>query len=94
MRVGIVGGGASGLYAALLLRQEGHSVTVFEATDRLGGRIFTHRFPATMPGEDPYFELGAMRLPCTPRHEMVFKLVRYLNFLATTRIYSNLCLLS
>lgn len=37
----------------------GHRVTVYEASDRLGGRLLTHRIP-----EKGYItELGAMRLP-------------------------------
>ena len=37
--VAIIGGGPGGMRAALFLRERGHSVTVFEATDRLGGAI-------------------------------------------------------
>lgn len=44
--VGIVGGGMAGLYCALLLNHYQPNVTVkiFEATDRVGGRVRTHRF--------------------------------------------------
>lgn len=38
-RVAIIGGGLSGLAAADVLREEGVPVTVFEARDRLGGRV-------------------------------------------------------
>ena len=37
--VGIVGAGAAGLYAAYLLSQKGINVQIFEASDRIGGRI-------------------------------------------------------
>lgn len=37
--VGIVGGGISGLYAALMLKQAGINVKVFEASNTIGGRI-------------------------------------------------------
>ncbi len=37
----IIGGGLAGLTAAHLLHQSGHSFALFEARDRLGGRILT-----------------------------------------------------
>ncbi|OSC41882.1 flavin monoamine oxidase family protein [Mycobacterium decipiens] len=37
----VVGGGFAGLTAALRVKQAGHSVTVLEARDRVGGRTFT-----------------------------------------------------
>ena len=77
--IGIVGGGISGLYAALLLRREGHRVTVFEASDRVGGRIYTHRFPPLQNDEEVYFEAGAMRIPRSFLHRRVYHLIRYLN---------------
>ncbi|KAL8788392.1 MAG: hypothetical protein Q9195_007310 [Heterodermia aff. obscurata] len=77
--IGVVGGGISGLYAALLLRREGHQVTVFEASDRIGGRIHTHRFQPLNENEEPYFEAGAMRIPRSVLHQRVYHLIRYLN---------------
>jgi monoamine oxidase len=53
--------GASGLYAGILLAQSGHTVTIYEASDRAGGRIFTYRDP-----KNPSLyigEFGAMRFP-------------------------------
>ncbi|KAF2719789.1 FAD/NAD(P)-binding domain-containing protein [Polychaeton citri CBS 116435] len=79
MHVGIVGAGISGLYTALLLRREGHQVTIFEAADRIGGRIYTFRFSPQAKGEDIYFEAGAMRVPRSSLHTKVFDLIRYLN---------------
>ena len=40
-RIGIIGAGASGLAAAYILMEEGLDVTVIEARDRIGGRIWT-----------------------------------------------------
>lgn len=79
MHVGIVGGGISGLYSALMLLSKGIPVTLFEGTGRLGGRIYTFHFPPRELDEDPYFEAGAMRIPCTSIHRPVFDLVTYLN---------------
>ncbi len=43
MRVAVVGGGVSGLAAAYRLTQRGASVTLYEASDRLGGVIRSER---------------------------------------------------
>jgi monoamine oxidase len=57
-RVCVVGGGVAGLTAAFELRQQDHEVILLEASDRLGGRILTHRFE-----DQSYAELGPMRIP-------------------------------
>jgi monoamine oxidase len=41
--VAVVGAGAAGLAAASELRRQGFRVAVFEARERIGGRVFTHR---------------------------------------------------
>lgn len=79
MHVGIVGAGVSGLYTGLLLQREGHKVTIFEAANRVGGRLFTYRFRPKEESEEAYFEAGAMRIPRSSLHSQVFDLVRYLN---------------
>jgi monoamine oxidase len=51
----IIGAGFSGLAAAYKLKRAGWNVTVLEARDRIGGRVFSHKFTGT----DLICELGA-----------------------------------
>ena len=51
----IIGAGFSGLAAAYKLKTAGWDVTVLEARDRIGGRVFSHKFAGT----DLICELGA-----------------------------------
>ena len=55
--------------AAKLLEDAGHQVTIFEASSRVGGRIFTYRNLE----ENWQFELGPMRIPRT--HALTRELV-------------------
>ncbi len=59
-RIVILGAGMAGLVAAYELHHLGHSVEVIEASDRVGGRVFTYRFK-----DGQYNELGAMRIPAS-----------------------------
>ncbi len=49
----IVGAGSSGLYAAKTLIEDGYKVLIIEATDRIGGRVYSHTLGSTR------IELGA-----------------------------------
>ncbi|XP_039356618.1 L-amino-acid oxidase-like [Mauremys reevesii] len=69
-KVVIVGAGISGLTAAKLLKDAGCKVLILEASNRLGGRILTHR------EQDWYVELGAMRLP--GHHRLVREFIKKL----------------
>ncbi len=55
-RAAIVGGGLSGLTAAFDLARKGYGVVVYEASDRLGGRLWS--YPEILPRHIIHSELG------------------------------------
>jgi len=59
-RIGVIGAGIAGLTAAYRLRQDNHSVILFEATDRAGGVIRSVR------DDDFLVEMGPNSLRSTP----------------------------
>src|SRR5438046_10764632 len=74
----ILGAGIAGLVSAFELRRAGYHVTVLEARDRIGGRVWTVRGgdrivqtgrPDQHASFDPglYFNAGAARIPSTHR---------------------------
>ncbi|KAI5839380.1 hypothetical protein DFP73DRAFT_587539 [Morchella snyderi] len=79
-RVGIVGAGMAGLYAAHWLQQQkGDSEIEFhlyEMAGQAGGRVYTHHFTSE---ENQYYEAGAMRIPKTYMHKPVMDLIESLN---------------
>jgi monoamine oxidase len=66
----IVGAGIAGRGAAWVLRGLGHTVTILEASERVGGRIFTYRFGPE--SDELYGELGAMRIPASHDYTLYF----------------------
>ena len=74
----IVGAGMAGLYSALMLKHYNIKVEVkiFEANERIGGRVHTHKF-STEPHQ--YFEAGAMRFPEVHAQKPLLDLIKYLN---------------
>lgn len=63
-KVAVVGSGGAGLAAAYELLRCGLDVTLFEATDRLGGRLFTS---SSSTNDGNLFEMGAMRFTPSER---------------------------
>jgi tryptophan 2-monooxygenase len=59
-KVCVVGGGPAGLATAYLLRLQNASVSLYEATQRIGGRVDTQHPVSNDPA---CFEMGAMRVP-------------------------------
>lgn len=70
MKVSIVGAGIAGLYSAYILQQHGIDVTLYEASERAGGRIKTH-----LANGHP-FELGAEYIH--GKHSVLFEMAEYL----------------
>jgi len=77
-KVGILGAGIGGLYAALILDSLDIEYEILEASDRIGGRIFTYKFPGgekydyyvccfnspTHSSEADFFSRPRMPAPC------------------------------
>ncbi|XP_046326214.2 L-amino-acid oxidase-like [Haliotis rufescens] len=56
--IAVIGGGIGGAYAGWRLRDRGLSISVFEYSDRVGGRLFSAELPVA-PGT--YLDFGGMR---------------------------------
>ncbi|CAA7261987.1 unnamed protein product [Cyclocybe aegerita] len=61
LKVGIIGAGVGGLYAALMLQSLDIPFEILERSDRVGGRLWTKKFE--QGGRYDYYDVGAMRFP-------------------------------
>ena len=64
--IGVIGGGIAGCTAAFELIKAGFSVTLFEASDEVGGRTKSVGFD----GSQDIAEMGAMRFP--PSEDLLY----------------------
>ncbi|KAK3679916.1 hypothetical protein LTR78_000293 [Recurvomyces mirabilis] len=89
-KIGIIGGGMSGLMTSHLLTSVGfHDWTIIEASHRIGGRVHTSYLNGTKPEDYQYQEMGPMRFPVEITqgnetipindHRMVFQLADEMN---------------
>lgn len=84
--VTVLGAGMAGLVAACELERLGHRVRVLEASDRVGGRVWTWRSGA---GDGAaHGELGAMRIPAEHAHTLHY--VRELGLGAALRPFRSI----
>lgn len=84
--VAVLGAGVAGLVAACELESLGHRVTVLEGSERIGGRVYTHRFGTAH--DAPYAELGAMRIPSS--HELTMRYVTELGLRSALRPFRTI----
>lgn len=71
----IIGAGVAGLYTAMILQDLKIPFEIIEASDRVGGRCYTHRFSETTKFHD-YFDVGAMRFPNNKIMSRTFELFK------------------
>jgi monoamine oxidase len=82
--VAVVGAGVAGLTAALELSLSGHNVSIYEASNRVGGRILTYRNLTY----GYMTELGAMRLPLDV-HTLLRTYIQRFNLTTGTFVNDN-----
>jgi hypothetical protein len=74
--IGVIGGGMAGLYASLILEDLGLTHEVIEASQRPGGRAWSHHFTEK---DGDYYEVGAMLFPDIPIMSRTFRLLELLH---------------
>ncbi|KIK22552.1 hypothetical protein PISMIDRAFT_102233 [Pisolithus microcarpus 441] len=66
-KVGILGAGIGGLYTALILDSLDIEFEILEASDHVGGRLSTYKFPGGQKYD--YYDVGAMYYPLPKKDE-------------------------
>lgn len=82
-KVAIIGAGAAGLLAAHELLKMGLCPVIYEATARMGGRLYSKKFEQVNGSEPLFAELGAMRIP--PASKIFFHYANKLGLNYTSR---------
>src|SRR5947209_3320912 len=67
IEVAIIGAGTSGIVIAHELLKMGLKPIIYEATHRMGGRLYSKRFEQIQEDNKPFAEIGAMRIPKSSR---------------------------
>lgn len=84
--VAIIGAGVSGLVAAINLEKAGIATTVFEATDRVGGRVKTDYIDGL--ALDHGFQVMLTAYPATQKY-LDYELLELVNFLPGAVLFEN-----
>lgn len=74
INIAVIGAGEAGLAAAFELKKLGCNITIYEASERIGGRVLTHYFNREY---NHFGELGAMRVPVS--HETTWHYIDLFN---------------
>ena len=62
-KIAIIGSGAAGMVAGFELLKIGLQPTIYEAEDRIGGRLYSKYFTDGESQSNVFAEMGAMRIP-------------------------------
>lgn len=82
IKIAIVGAGISGLIAAFELKKIGCNITLYEASKRVGGRVYTYYFDRI---QNHYGDFGEIGIPIT--HNLVWHYINLLNL--ETKVFLN-----
>lgn len=81
-KIAIIGAGVSGLIAAFELKKIGCDITVYEASKRVGGKVYTYYFDRI---QNHYGDFGEIGIPIT--HNLVWHYINLFNL--KTEVFLN-----